>query len=205
MWCHQTETGKEMHTTGSGEPREPPPTNHWKSSMLLWAALPRRRERTRPGQQGRCWNHSIHPVAERPHSYSWHSQKVLKKLSFRSQNNFILQMRKLRPVASERFALGCMAELGSLRFAQPETNSEATQGETVKWEDSSQMATPHRSAADTGLANYSKGTLVKDMAPGVTRSSLWVCILVCESQPVNVTCERRGSCSLLLPSGFLSS
>lgn len=43
-------------------------------------------------------------------------------------------MRKVRPVASERLALGCMAELGSLRFAQSETNSEATHKEKLSSE-----------------------------------------------------------------------
>lgn len=34
----------------------------------------------------------------------------------------------------------------------------------------------------------------------MSRSSLWLCVFVCEFQPLNVTCEKRGSSSLPLPS-----
>lgn len=85
-------------------------------------------------------------------------------LGFGSQNNFLLQIRKLRPGVSERLTLGHTAELGSLCFARSETNSETKQGDTVKWEDSPQMDKPYPSAADSGLVNDSKGSLLKEKA-----------------------------------------
>lgn len=170
-----------MHTTGSGEPSEPPPINHCKPSVLLSPALPWRiRGHWQVTQELCYWSHSVHPVTERPRSYAWHSRKVLKNLGFRSQNNFLLQRRKLRPGASVRLTLGHTAELGSLCFARSETNSETKQGDTIKWEDSPQMDTPYPSTADLGLVNDSEGSLLKEKAGHQERAvALCGCVHLC--------------------------
>ena len=103
-------------------------------------------------------------------------KRFWKNLSFRFQNNFILQIRKLRLRALELLTWGYMEGLG-LCFVRPKTIFETKQGVTVVWRGSPQTVKPHQSAADTGLVNYSEDSLGKERRK-VTRKALKMGVVV---------------------------
>lgn len=120
----------------------------------------------------------LHPL----HCWDWDLsgdilKRFLKNLTFKSQNNLILWIRK--QTQNYRTAhLGLHGRAGSMLcmirnkfWNQTGSNRRQRRESTVK---------PHQSAADTGLTNYSKGSLVKEKKVHLGRlEAICVCVHTC--------------------------
>ena len=111
-------------------------------------------------------------------------KRFWKNLSFRFQNNFILQIRKLRLRALELLTLGYIAGLG-LCFVRTETNSETKQGVTVEWRGEEVV---HKRSSHIKVQLVQGWQITprvlwakkrEERSPGKPRSCVCVCVCVC--------------------------